>query len=254
MTLHQHAISDADSGISSNLRSQKSWNWLALARILWIVLAFVLVIIFLANIPSYYQSLHSFCTQPSPFDCQTGRLTLGNVQALSHLHLSTTVSAALLATFSLIVSVLYWAIGLLIFWRKSGEWVGLITSLTCIMLGAINIFGFPVAQTPQLVQLLTNFIANVLLVRLLSYLPDGSIHSSLDMGCVRSIVVSFTAFSTNAPSDSPLSRRPDLPLCARLQHCAATTDQVVRLRFWCRVRFLRHLQRAPPVSASIQCP
>ena len=167
MTLHQHAISDADIGISPNLRSQKSWNWLALARILWIVLAFVLGIIFLANIPSYYQSLHSFCTQPSPFDCQTGQLTLGNVQALSHLHFSTTVSAALLATFSLIVSVLYWAVGLLIFWRKSGEWAGLTTSLTCIMLGAINIFGFPVAQTPQLVQLLTNFIANVL------FLPVG---------------------------------------------------------------------------------
>ena len=52
-----------------------------------------------------------------------------------------------IATFSLMASIFYWAVGLLIFWRKSGEWMDLIFSLACILIGAINIFGFPVAQT-----------------------------------------------------------------------------------------------------------
>lgn len=81
------------------------------------------------------------------FDCPTGQLTLGNVQALGHLQLSITAIACLLATFSLKASIFYWAVGLLIFWRKSGEWMDLIFSLACILMGAINMFGFPVAQT-----------------------------------------------------------------------------------------------------------
>jgi hypothetical protein len=162
MTLHQHPLSDAHSGASPTLRSRRSWNWLAIARIIWIVLAFLLLIIFLANIPAYYQSLNSFCTQPSPFQCQTGQLTFGNVQALGQLQLSVTAIAGLLATFSLMVSILYWVVGLFIFWRKSGEWMGLIFSLVCILLGAINIFGFPVTQTPQPVLFVTNFTENVL--------------------------------------------------------------------------------------------
>ena len=49
------------------------------------------------------------------FDCPTGQLTLGNVQALGHLQLSITAIAGLLATFSLMASIFYWAVGLLIF-------------------------------------------------------------------------------------------------------------------------------------------
>jgi hypothetical protein len=115
----------------------------------------VLLAIFVANIPAYYQSLNTFCTQASPEGCPSGQLTLGNVHALAQLHLSVTAVAALLATLTLAVSVLYWVVGLLIFWRKSGEWMGLFFSLACVMLGAIDIFGFPVARTPQIIQLLT---------------------------------------------------------------------------------------------------
>jgi len=107
MASHQHAFTDADANVSPTLRGRRSWNWLAIARIVWIVLAFLLLFIFLTNIPAYYQSLNVFCNQSSPFDCPTGQLTLGNVQILDHLHISITAIAVLLATFSLMVSIFY---------------------------------------------------------------------------------------------------------------------------------------------------
>ena len=136
-------------------------RWLALARGAWIVLALVLVN-FMANIPAYYQSSRTFCILPNPGDCPTGQLTPGNVQALDQLHLSVSAVAGFLATLTLVVSVLYWVVGLLIFWRKSQEWMGLFFSLPLVILGAIDIYGFPAAQAPQIVQLLTNITSIVL--------------------------------------------------------------------------------------------
>ena len=162
MTQHQHPSGEGLPAASPMPAGRGRWNWQRVAQGVWIMIALVLLVIFVANIPAYYQSLNTFCTQPSPENCPTGQLTLGNVQALGHLHLSVTAVAGFLATLTLAVSVLYWLVGLLIFWRKSQEWMGLLFSLTFVMLGAIDIFGFPAAQAPQLVQLLANITTIVL--------------------------------------------------------------------------------------------
>ncbi len=139
------------------------WNWQRLAQVIWIILALVLLVNFVASIPAYYQSSRTGCRLPDPSNCPTGLLTPGNVQALAQLHLSVTVVASFLATLTLAVSVLYWLVGLLIFWRKSQEWVGLFFSLVCIMMGAIGIYGFPGAtQTPPLFQLMTTITSFLL--------------------------------------------------------------------------------------------
>jgi hypothetical protein len=73
------------------------------------------------------------------------------------------------ATLTLAVSVLFWVVGLLIFWRKSQEWMGLFVSLLLVMFGATAIFAFPNAQTPPLFQLLTNIINSVLPAALVAF-------------------------------------------------------------------------------------
>jgi hypothetical protein len=163
MTLHQRPLDEARPATSPTPPERGRWNWKRFAQAAWIVLALVLLVNFVANIPAYYQSSRTFCTLPNPGDCATGLLTPGNVQALDQLHLSVTAAATLLATLTLAVSVLYWVVGLLIFWRKSQEWMGLSFSLACVMLGSIGIFGFfGATQTPQLFQLLTISINIVL--------------------------------------------------------------------------------------------
>jgi signal transduction histidine kinase len=138
--------------------------WLVRARGAWIIFALVLLAIFVSNIPGFFAaSSHSFCTLPDPGNCPTGQLTPGNAQALARLHLSIAGAAGFLDALVVAVSLMYWVVGLLIFWRKSQEWIGLFFSLMCVMLGAIGVYGFhDSAQTPWLVQSLTNSTSSVL--------------------------------------------------------------------------------------------
>jgi len=156
MTLHQRPRSEAFPAASPTPPGRGQWNWQRVAQGVWIVLALVLLVDFAVNIPAYYHSSRTGCTMPSPADCPTGLLTTGNVQALTRLHLSVSAAAGFLATLTLAVSVLYWVVGLLIFWRKSQEWMGLFASLACVMLGATGIYGFVASShLPQPVQALT---------------------------------------------------------------------------------------------------
>ena len=194
MTLQQHPLSEALPA-ASPAPPGRWWSWQRVARMAWVVLALVLLVIFVANIPAYYQSLNTFCAQPSPENCPTGQLTLGNVQALGQLHLSVTAAAGFLATLTLAVSVLYWLVGLLIFWRKSQEWMGLLFSLTFVMFGAIDILDSlaprrrPACPTPDHYH---SFCADPCRVCLFYYLSHWALHPALDMGRVRRSIVLIT--------------------------------------------------------------
>jgi hypothetical protein len=157
MTLQQHSPSEPIPAASPMLPAKRRRNWLRVAQVVWIVLALVMAAIFVANLPSYYQSSQILCTQLET-GCPTGQLTPVYAHLLAQFHLSVAVVAVLFASLTILVSLAYWVVGLLLFWRKSQDWMGLYASLLLIMLGAINIFGFPAAQAPQLVQLLTNSI------------------------------------------------------------------------------------------------
>jgi hypothetical protein len=113
------------------------------------VLALGLAAIFVANLPSYYQSTRLLCTQPDPSGCPTGQLPPVYAHLLAQFHLSVAVVAVLFASLTIALSLAYWAMGLLLFWRKSQEWMGLYASLLLILLGAIATFGFPSAQAPN---------------------------------------------------------------------------------------------------------
>lgn len=148
--------------------SERGWrSWKRRAQVAWVVLALVLLVDFVVNIPVYYHFAHAGCPYPSPADCPTGILTKGNMQALARLHLPVTAAGDFLATLTLAVSVLYWVVGILIFWRESHEWMGLITALTCVLLGATGLYGFIAGgRLPQPVHALT-YITELALVPVL---------------------------------------------------------------------------------------
>ncbi|HLW03684.1 MAG TPA: hypothetical protein VKT82_33870 [Ktedonobacterales bacterium] len=157
MTFQEHAFSEAMPVTSAPLSGQRWQRWQRAARGVWVVLALVLAANFVANLPSYYQSSQVLCTQLET-GCPTGQLTPAYTYFLAQFHLSVAVVGVLFASLTIAVSLAYWVVGLLLFWRKSQEWIGLYASLLLIMLGAINIFGFTAVQAPQLVQILTNSI------------------------------------------------------------------------------------------------
>jgi hypothetical protein len=159
VTVHKRPRDEALHAPSPTLPARGRWSWLRVAQGAWIVLALVLLIIFVANLPAFFQYARTVCTLPDAGNCPTEQLTPAYVQVLDQLHLPVATAEGFLAVLCVMVSVLYWLVGLLIFWRKSQEWIGLLVSLLLIMFGATGFLGFNLpAQTPPFPQLLAQVI------------------------------------------------------------------------------------------------
>lgn len=112
-------------------------NWLALARWAWMVVALLLAGNFVASIPAYYTILRTVCALPA---AQCGwRPTPANMVALARLHIPVETYVVYFITLDVAASLLFWIVGLLIYWRKSHEWMGLLFSLVLIINGSSGI-------------------------------------------------------------------------------------------------------------------
>jgi hypothetical protein len=155
MTLNQNRLDEALLAASPSSPKQKRWNRWRPAQIIWIALALVLLVIFLANLPAFFQYARTVCTLPDVGSCPTEQLTPAYVQVLEQVHLPVAVAQSFLATICVAVSVMYWLLGLLIFWRKSQEWIGLFVSLLLVTFGSVGFLGFNLpTQSPPLFQIL----------------------------------------------------------------------------------------------------
>jgi hypothetical protein len=114
-------------------------RWLAIARSVWLLLAVGLFANFVIGIQSYYAQLRTVCTD-DPANCGFSWLpTSANVRALHQMGLSVEGYAAIFIAFVVAVSLVFLAVGALVFWRKSDKWLGLLVSLLLVMFGC---FGF----------------------------------------------------------------------------------------------------------------
>jgi hypothetical protein len=126
--------------VSTPLNARLRGRWLILARGLWAMLALALLANFITGIPTYYQTLRTVCTAPDPQeDCQFWQPTPANVAALHRLGLSVNTYAVYFITVDVAVSLVFWIVGAMIFWRKSDEWMGLFVSGVLIMFGSSGI-------------------------------------------------------------------------------------------------------------------
>src|SRR6266487_4268292 len=159
MTSPQRPGSEKLPATSPTSPGRGRWSWRRAAKGAWIVLALLLLVIFVATLPAFFQYARTVCTQPDVGNCPIEQLTPAYVQVLDQLHLSVSAAGGLLAALCVAVSVLFWLLGLLIFWRKSQEWIGLLVSLLLVLFGSSGFLGFNLpAQTPPLFQLLAQVI------------------------------------------------------------------------------------------------
>ena len=141
-----------------------SQPWLTVARGIWIVCALLLLANFVASIPAYYQLLLTVCTQQNPSNCPTGQLNPETVQILANLHLSLSSYAASFVILDVVLSLLPWGLGLLIFRRKSDERMGLFVSLLLVLFGGTGVANtllgvWAGTQPPPLLSSLFNLIS-----------------------------------------------------------------------------------------------
>jgi hypothetical protein len=162
--MHHRPRDEAHPAASSTTPGRKKWNWYRVAQVAWVVLVLGMLAFFVVSLPSYFQYVGTVCTLHDLSNCATDQLAPVYVQIFHQLHLSIALAADFFAMLTFAVAVLYWVIALLIFWRKSGEWIGLSVSLLLVIIGSIGLVGSNVTeQTPQLLRLLYNFFGNFVL-------------------------------------------------------------------------------------------
>jgi signal transduction histidine kinase len=149
-------------------------GWLVLARAVWILIVTLSLAVSIVDIPLKFSQLHVVCVGSS---CDQ-RLTTGIVQDLHRLNLSVDFFASYLVIFGF-GSLLVWvAIALLIFWRRSDDRMALLVALFLVLFPATQILDSPTAvgaAYPSL-QALTNILdvlGGLSFLLFLYIFPDG---------------------------------------------------------------------------------
>ncbi len=148
-------------------------RWLLAARVSWVSVAVVGAALFVASIPLYYERLMSlsgfgmYATAPP-----------GVVRAaLNELGLSVGFYAAYESVLMIAFALCFWAIGVVIFWRRPDDGWALFLSLVLVALGStVSMTYYALAQIHPALVLLGDVIGNFAFVSffLLLYLfPDG---------------------------------------------------------------------------------
>src|SRR5260370_30073345 len=157
MGLHQIPLQRtlAPDMATSHATSTRVWGRrLWLMRLGWTLLAVFNLVVFSVSIPPYYAQLFVLCMDPRQ-GCIIGRLTPGNAQALHHLGISLSSYAAYTLAISLFASSIFLIVGLVLFWRKSDDWMAVFASTVLIIFAgggdarasAISLPGAPVLDT-----------------------------------------------------------------------------------------------------------
>jgi hypothetical protein len=147
-------------------------RWLLPVRVIWLVLTFFALLVFVVNLPVYYQLLQELCRSAS---CVAGQLNPNAAQAFHNVGLSLSSYALLRLTLAIIYALVWFAVGGVLAWRKSDDWMALLVSIMLVMQGAANItsaVSAGPATWPILVESL-NFCAFVLLFLVFIIFPNG---------------------------------------------------------------------------------
>jgi signal transduction histidine kinase len=118
------------------------------ARIAWITATILIMMVYVAAVPVAYAKYQTVCEAGTECGSYWWYLAPKDVIALRELGLS----VGFYASYTLVVEVFYalgfWAVGALIFWRKSDNWVTLFVSLMLVTFGATNLIELALETNP----------------------------------------------------------------------------------------------------------
>ena len=128
-TQQQNASGSIAAGTAN---TRLSGSWLLLARAVWLALVLPSVALFIAGLPVYYEQLQRACI--GPVECNiAGALTARGLQALLALGVSASEYATFYTIFWVIIAAIWCGIGFLLFWRRSDDWLALLSAFFLVM-------------------------------------------------------------------------------------------------------------------------
>ncbi len=109
-------------------------HWLIVARITWIACVVLTLVIFFACIPVYVAQLETIC---SGAGCAYRQLSPEQATALQAFGLSLSSYAAYNVILDIISAIVFFAVSIVIFWRKSDDWMALLFTLSLVLSGTL---------------------------------------------------------------------------------------------------------------------
>ncbi|HEY6286398.1 MAG TPA: hypothetical protein VIX20_12095 [Ktedonobacteraceae bacterium] len=171
---HNNASGTVDSN-SANTRLTGSR--LIVARTVWLVLVIPSLGLFIASLLVSYQQMLRVCVDPVTCNLSAGT-PIQVQQSLATLGLSLSGFAALVTIFYVITAAIWYAVGFLIFWRRSDDWLALLAAFFLVMFNVTSSgntvnalsFAYPILVLPLS---LVNFLGQVSLLVFFLLFPNG---------------------------------------------------------------------------------
>jgi hypothetical protein len=106
-------------------------RWLLLARVAWVAVAITALVIVLFSVPSSFEHYRGVCTAAAEVCSERAveQPTPEGVRALLDVGLSVRSYAILNVAIDKVFQLVWFAVGALIFWRRSDDWMALLVSL-----------------------------------------------------------------------------------------------------------------------------
>ena len=116
-------------------------RWLLLARLAWVAVGITALAIVLFSVPSSFEYFRSVCTAPSEVCSEqaVGQLTPEGVRALRDMGLSVRSYALFNVLVEKIFQLVWFAVGAIIFLRRSDDRMALLVSLFLVTFGLISV-------------------------------------------------------------------------------------------------------------------
>src|SRR6266566_2441118 len=119
--------------VASTTNTHLTGTRLIIARIVWLALVVPTLGLFVISLPVYYQQLQTACFIGTACGKLFGALPAQGLQTLSTTGLSASGYAALFTIFSVIIAAIWCAVGFIIFWRRSDDWLALLAAFFLVM-------------------------------------------------------------------------------------------------------------------------
>jgi hypothetical protein len=116
-------------------------RWLLLARVAWVAVAITALVIVLFSVPSSFEHYRGVCTAAAEVCSERAveQPTPEGVRALPDVGLSMRSYAILNVIIDKVFQLVWFAVGAIIFWRRSDDWMALLVSLFLVAFGTVTV-------------------------------------------------------------------------------------------------------------------
>ena len=166
---------------------------LILARVAWIAAVTLLIALFIVMLPAYYTLLQTVCTGAT---CAIWQPTPGSALAIQKLGFSVGAYATFTLVLTIAVAIVCLAVGAVIFWRRSDDWMALLVALGVVALGTVNVAGvLQASYSPwQVPAIVLNVLSDGMVFLVFSLFPNGRFVPRWTRWLLPCWIVSGTAF------------------------------------------------------------